>query len=169
MHLVKEMIKRSENFALDPAIHKNCASDVQFFCADVSHGNGQVHDCLRQNYQSLWAACRDAEFREQVRESQDARFMVGLLSSCRKEKDTFCAEEEPGAVLPCLQTHEEASPQKMSRKCINAIASIENMQMQHVELNHPLYSACRQIVDECNKLQEAHDAALRAANEKHEG
>lgn len=163
------MVKRSENFALDPTIHKNCASDVEFFCAAVPHGNGKVHECLRQNYQSLWAACRDAEFREQVRENQDARFIVGLLSSCRKEKDLYCAEEEPSAVLSCLQQHEEASPQQMGRRCINAIASVERMQMRNVELNHPLHSACRQIVEECNKQKEAHDAALRASNEKREG
>ena len=160
LHLVQEIIKRSENFELDPSIHKNCASDVKFFCADVAHGKGKVHDCLRRNYQSLWASCRDAEFKQQVRENQDARFVVGLLASCHKEKDMFCAEDEDESVLSCLQDHETAA--EMGRKCFNAISAVQKMQMRNVELNHPLYSACRQMVETCTKLKEKHDATATA-------
>lgn len=165
MHLVREMIKRAEDFELDPSIHKNCKADVQFFCADVSHGKGQVHDCLRRNFESLWASCRDAEFKEEVRENQDARFVVGLLAVCRKEKQQFCEQEDPDSVLPCLQDHVAALSPGMGRKCVNAVAAIERMQMQSVELNHPLYVACRKIVETCTKRKKEHDAKLKAASE----
>lgn len=163
LQLVREIVKRSEDFALDPSIHKHCARDVQFFCADVPHGNGRVQKCLRRNYKSLWASCRDAEFKQEVRENQDARFLVGFLAACREEKGKFCAQEDPESVLSCLQ---DVSFADMSRKCVNAIAAVEKVQMQNVQLNHPLYSACRPVIDRCEKLKQDHDAASKAKGER---
>jgi hypothetical protein len=41
-------------------VAKQCASDIQKFCADKQHGHGEVRACLESKKDKVTAACKEA-------------------------------------------------------------------------------------------------------------
>jgi Cysteine rich repeat len=57
-----------------PAQHARdgaCRGDVQQFCKDVGHGQGQVRDCLMKNKDKLSQGCKDAIASAQARRAAE--------------------------------------------------------------------------------------------------
>jgi len=43
-----------------PTINKACAPDLKQFCPNVSPGGGRIAECLRENFERLSPACKEA-------------------------------------------------------------------------------------------------------------
>eukprot|EP00750_Incisomonas_marina_P029137 INCI7052.3.p1 GENE.INCI7052.3~~INCI7052.3.p1 ORF type:complete len:1482 (-),score=299.61 INCI7052.3:1843-6288(-) len=140
--LVKELMRRASDSDLDPGIHRDCAADVHFYCAN--RAADEVHSCLRDNLASLSRQCRDREKKMEVQESADLRLKPVISSTCSAEIVKFCStasdEESPGAVLMCLEDHNSADG--FGIKCRSLIYEEQKRQAGSISLNAPIARYC---------------------------
>lgn len=146
---MKELMRRASDSDLDPGIHRDCAADVHFYCAN--RAADEVHSCLRDNLESLSRQCRDREKKMEVQESADLRLKPVISSTCSAEIVKFCStvsdEESPGAVLMCLEDHSSADG--FGIKCRSLIYEEQKRQAGSISLNAPIARYCAKPLQTC--------------------
>ncbi len=100
-----------------------CTTEIRTYCAEVQPGGGRLLQCLKTNESKLTPSCVN-----RVNELQQAA--SGPLSACRDDWVSYCyhprASTERGAMIQCLQTHEE----QLSSPCQKALKGAGGKQRQ---------------------------------------
>ena len=60
------MVHAANDIRLEVETERACQEDEQLFCSDINVGQGRIHDCLRQYFDSLSEACKQEEFNERA-------------------------------------------------------------------------------------------------------
>ena len=97
-------------------VESKCAEDRERFCASVQDEGSAVQDCLRAKLGELSPACREAEFKELVVETQSLELKPALLRSCSAPLQSCVPECGDGGW---------ASPEgaNCALRCLRALAS----------------------------------------------
>eukprot|EP00197_Chlamydomonas_leiostraca_P010927 CAMPEP_0202884756 /NCGR_PEP_ID=MMETSP1391-20130828/41312_1 /ASSEMBLY_ACC=CAM_ASM_000867 /TAXON_ID=1034604 /ORGANISM="Chlamydomonas leiostraca, Strain SAG 11-49" /LENGTH=982 /DNA_ID=CAMNT_0049567983 /DNA_START=167 /DNA_END=3115 /DNA_ORIENTATION=+ len=132
-----------ENYKNDIILAEACRGDVEKFCANVEAGEGRVHKCLRDNRKKLSEQCRAEELLLEEKEAESIEMNMGLLKSCRAERQLFCKDVQPGQarVFRCLA--ENMNDADFSNTCKYQIIYKLQRRQANWKLDPPLRKACK--------------------------
>lgn len=157
----KEVIRveetQAEDIAADAPVSRACADDIQRFCANVVPGEGRVHECLRNAIQEgsrnagdddgrgVSAACRAAEFSEELVEAKDVLLNPKVRQMCGPTIEQLCGDipshEDEGLLLQCLLDNNGAD--EMSVSCAQSLQQFSLLAAEDIRFNPQLFRACR--------------------------
>jgi len=158
---IKEIIRVEETQAgdadADAVLSRACKRDVQRFCADVEAGEGRVHACLRaainqgsQNAgaddgQGVSAACRAAEFSEELTEAKDVLLNPQVREMCGPSIEALCGDipdhANEGELLACLL--ENNGVDEMSVSCAMSLNQFELLAAEDLRFDPQLWMSCK--------------------------
>jgi len=74
-----------------------CKADIENFCKGVEHGQGRIHECLKQNQSKLSPACQTKM--EHAKQRHVA---------CKADKEKFCKDVQKGdgRIKACMKDHQ---------------------------------------------------------------
>ena len=143
--IIHQIYKMSENVMYVPNMRAVCGDDVKRFCPNVEPTNGQLHQCLRDNLESLSHDCQSQEFTVEQMEDLSA----ATRKACVPELASLCkqAASAPGGKLHCLWRNVDES----SQKCERAVKQEMQGKIGNIWLDPALYTKCRVTANELLK------------------
>lgn len=124
---------------VDVGAAADCKDDINHFCVGVKYGRGRIHQCLRENLESLKPACLKAEFSQIRSEGGDASLMPSLRHRCAKDLAELCSTKHNGqSDLSCLLS----SKSKLDQDCASAMLAAQKVASTDIRLNTDLFEAC---------------------------
>ncbi|KAM9480784.1 Golgi apparatus protein 1b isoform 2-T2 [Clarias gariepinus] len=136
-----EELEMSEDVRLEPELYSACRKDIEKFCHEISFGNAQVTECLKENKQQLSHACHQKVFKLQELEMMDAELDYQLMRVCKQMIKRFCAESDAKNMLQCLKQNKNS--ELMDPKCKQMITKRQITQNTDYRLNPVLRKACK--------------------------
>jgi Golgi apparatus protein 1 len=135
------------NFKNDVILAEACRQDVDKFCATVEPGDGRVHKCLRDQRKELTEACRKEELLLEEKEANSIELNMGLMKSCKPERQMFCKAVQVGQarVFRCLA--ENMNDADFGNNCKYQIIYKLQRRQANWKLDPPLRKACRSDVN----------------------
>lgn len=135
--IVRQIYKMSDDVMYVPNMRAVCGDDIKRFCPAVQPGQGQLHQCLRQNLEVLSHDCQSQEFAiEQMEEISSI-----TRKSCEIELAGICKQAQN---LHCLWRNvDESQP-----ACERAVKSEMKGKIGNIWLDPSLYTKCRSSVNE---------------------
>ncbi len=160
------MVHAANDIRLEVETERACQEDEQLFCSDINVGQGRIHDCLRQYFDSLSEACKQEEFNEQIRESMSVETKPLIARACRKEIRELCRDYDPaaedGQVLACLRDN-RGNSDKMGAACRHQVVRDMIFVTKDYRLKPQLYSACyRDVSNLCYAIPTTGAASVLA-------
>jgi hypothetical protein len=98
---------------LSAPVLEGCSSELTQYCAEVTPGEGRLLACLYAHADKLSGQCDYALYNAAVRLERAISAITYVVSECRAELETHCAQVEVGGgrVAQCLKDHaSELSP-----------------------------------------------------------
>jgi hypothetical protein len=139
-HIVSTIYRMSDDVQYVPGMRSVCGDDIENFCKNIQPGNGQLHACLRENFDSISHDCQSQEFVVQQIESISAV----TSSSCQVELETVCCQSLGGSQLHCLWRNVD----EISGECREAVRTEMKGKIGNIWLDPFLYTRCRSTVNE---------------------
>jgi hypothetical protein len=103
-----KMESESKRPGLVKNIQKECKSDLDKYCKDVSPGDGKIASCLDSRGDQLSPSCKKAwtGAKAQISDQVDSANLA-FRNSCGKDVQKFCKNEPSGRgrLLTCLDGH----------------------------------------------------------------
>nr|CAD7426932.1 unnamed protein product [Timema monikensis] len=139
-----QLFQQRENINFDPVLRDACQKDIIENCPDVTHGAGQVLECLQINKARLTPRCHRAIFNVEKQELLDSSGDYTLLTTCRLMIRQFCHEEDEAHALECLKRYKDEKTFDSKCKVIVVRRMIE--QNQDYRFNPLLQKGCHQDI-----------------------
>ena len=98
---------------LGTQVLEGCSSELTQYCAEVTPGEGRLLACLYAHGDKLSGQCDYALYNAAARLERAISAITYVVSECRAELETHCAQVElgEGRVAQCLKDHaSELSP-----------------------------------------------------------
>ena len=136
-HIVSTIYRMSDNLQYVPNMRSVCGDDITKFCKDVIPENGQLHECLRENFASISHDCQSQEF---VIEQAEA--IAGTTrNACELELSSICSSSPD---LHCLWRNVD----EVSGPCRDQVRNEMKGKIGNIWLDPMLYTRCRSTVNE---------------------
>nr|CAD7408500.1 unnamed protein product [Timema cristinae] len=159
-----QLFQQRENINFDPVLRDACQKDIIENCPDVTHGAGQVLECLQINKARLTPRCHRAIFNVEKQELLDSSGDYTLLTTCRLMIRQFCHEEDEAHALECLKVRENSvleclqiNKARLTPRCHRAIFNVEKQELLDSSGDYTLLTTCRLMIRQfCHEEDEAH-------------
>ncbi|XP_076374077.1 Golgi apparatus protein 1 [Tachypleus tridentatus] len=150
-HLRVELFEREENIKLNPVLNEECVQDQKKFCSNVSPGESQILECLKNNQRHLSSSCHKALFKLEKEEMVDNAIDFTLMTVCKTMIKKFCPDEHDSQVLYCLRDNRNTFG--MDPRCRAVVMKRLLTQNTDYRLNVRLKEACsRDIPKFCSSV-----------------
>jgi len=155
--LLRKQKQRIDAIRNDPGASKDCASDIDKFCASVKEkGHGLVHTCLKEHHTDLEEPCQKITFDKERQRSENIELTPKLETDCAQEIAGVCKDvpKDPKfAVIGCLLDHMHDTA--TSPACRSSLLPEMRKRGEHLSFNPAMKAACK---DDLANLIKAHAA-----------